>query len=90
MFKRRSFPTVRKVFDYLYGLLLTPEPLDPLDANIATEYRVDYNLFLVHAAEHTRLHASKTLDELLNELQPEQKNTPPPQFLCGITGNIKK
>ena len=80
--------TVRKVFDYLYGLLLTPEPLDPLDANIATEYRVDYNLFLVHAAEHTRLHASKTLDELLNELQPEQKNTPPPQFLCGITGNI--
>ena len=79
--------TVRKVFDYIYGLLLTPEPLDPLDANIATEYRVDFELFLKHAKEHTLLHASKTMDEILAELQPAVVQ-PPPQFLCGITGQL--
>lgn len=79
--------TVRKVFDYIYGLLLTPEPLDPLDANIATEYRVDFELFLQHAKEHTAIHASKSEAEILAGLQPAHTQ-PPPQFLCGITGNI--
>jgi ubiquitin-protein ligase len=78
--------TIRKVFDYIYGLLLTPEPLDPLDANIATEYRVDFPMFLQHAVEHTQRYASKTAEQLINELQPSQE--PPPQFLCGITGKI--
>ena len=80
--------TIRKVFDYIFGLLLTPEPLDPLDANIATEYRVDYALFLQHATEHTRIHASKTIDELVNEMQASAVVLPPPQFLCGISGKI--
>ena len=79
--------TVRRVFDYIYGLLLTPEPLDPLDANIATEYRVDFELFLKHAKEHTMLHASQTVEEILAGLQPAHVQ-PPPQFLCGITGKI--
>jgi ubiquitin-protein ligase len=30
--------TVRNILDCLYGLLLTPEPEDPLDSSLATEY----------------------------------------------------
>ena len=30
--------TIRTIFDCIYGLLLTPEPEDPLDSTIASEY----------------------------------------------------
>ena len=76
--------TLRRVLDCVFGLLLTPEPSDPLDAYIATEYRKDYEQFVKNAREFTALHASKSLQDILNE----KKNQMPPQFLCGITGNI--
>ena len=76
--------TLKKVLDCIFGLLLTPEPSDPLDAYIATEYRMDYEQFVKNATEFTVLHAGKSLQDILNE----KKNQMPPQFLCGITGNI--
>lgn len=76
--------TLKKVLDCIFGLLLTPEPSDPLDAYIATEYRMDYEQFVRNAKEFTALYAGKSVQEILNE----KKNQMPPQFLCGITGNI--
>jgi len=32
---------IRQIFDCIYGLLLTPEPEDPLDSTIASEYMID-------------------------------------------------
>jgi ubiquitin-protein ligase len=78
--------TMRKIFDSLYGLLLTPEPMDPLDAFIASEYRMDYESFVQHATEHTRNHASASIEQLMQGI--EGKKNPPPQFLCGITGKV--
>ena len=76
--------TIGRVFDCIFGLLLTPEPSDPLDAYIASEYRDNFQLFCQNAKEWTLKHASKTLQDILNE----QKNQMPPQFLCGISGKI--
>lgn len=76
--------TLRKVFDCLYGLLLTPEPLDPLDPQIATEYRVDYDLFFQKATEFTKKYATAVVPQSSDH----DKTIPPPQFLCGITGNL--
>jgi len=33
--------SMRLIFDCIYGLLLTPEPEDPLDSTIASEYLTD-------------------------------------------------
>ena len=30
--------TIKLIFDCIFGLLLTPEPDDPLDSTIASEY----------------------------------------------------
>eukprot|EP00054_Salpingoeca_dolichothecata_P001715 m.20352 g.20352 ORF g.20352 m.20352 type:complete len:871 (+) comp12460_c0_seq1:798-3410(+) len=61
--------TVRNVIDCIYGLLLTPEPDDPLDSTLAEEYYQDPTSYDRNAREHTKKHASKTEEQLKAELE---------------------
>jgi len=57
--------TLSRVFDCIFGLLLTPEPSDPLDAYIASEYRENFALFNQNAREWTAKYASTSVQDIL-------------------------
>ena len=62
VFDRNYSPalTFRQIIDCVYGLILTPEPEDPLDNVIASFYLSDYQTYLKNAKEATRDKASLT------------------------------
>jgi hypothetical protein len=47
------------------GLLMTPEPDDPLDNTIASEYLQDLAAYRIKASAHTAANAKQPLDEVL-------------------------
>jgi len=59
--------SVRLMFDCIYGLLLTPEPDDPLDNAIAQEYYSAKELYIQKAQDSTKTNASKSVDQYLEE-----------------------
>eukprot|EP00052_Salpingoeca_macrocollata_P022525 m.195990 g.195990 ORF g.195990 m.195990 type:complete len:1114 (+) comp21825_c0_seq1:16-3357(+) len=81
--------TLRNVLDCVYGLLLEPEPDDPLDSTVAELYYTDKAEFERKAKEHTQQHAAKTKEEwemeLLGHVQPDKEIAEPEEFLCGIS-----
>lgn len=67
VFDRNYSPalTFRHIVDCIYGLILTPEPDDPLDNVVASFFLSDYPTYLVNAKEATLKNASKTPEELV-------------------------
>jgi ubiquitin-protein ligase len=51
----------RQIIDCIYGLILTPEPEDPLDNVIASYYLSDYQIYLKNAKEATLKNASMSV-----------------------------
>lgn len=47
---------------------MTPEPDDPLDTTIASEYMQDLKLYLEKATNHTLKFAKRPMDEVLKEI----------------------
>lgn len=92
--------SVRQVLDCTFGLLLVPEPDDPLDSVLAEQYRLDHAAYMATAADRTRSHASSDYDGiraalLANEnsepggYPPKQRHEGHPQHLvCPITLNL--
>lgn len=60
VFDRNYSPalTFRQIIDCVYGLILTPEPEDPLDNVIASYYLSEYNKYYKNAVEATKEKAS--------------------------------
>lgn len=59
---------VRQIFDCVYGLLMTPEPEDPLDSTIASQYLQDLEGYKKAAKAHTEKHAKVGLENTLKDL----------------------
>jgi len=70
VFDRNYSPalTFRQIVDCVYGLILTPEPEDPLDNVIASFYLSDYQTYLKNAKEATRDKASLATERIVDEL----------------------
>lgn len=70
VFDRNYSPalTFRQIIDCVYGLILTPEPEDPLDNVIASYFLSDYQKYLANAKEATKEKASKSSGEIVEEL----------------------
>ncbi|KAL2078640.1 hypothetical protein ACEWY4_026325 [Coilia grayii] len=60
--------TMREILDAVYGLLITPEPDDPLDSVLAELYLSNLVQYNQEAKSHTELHASKTVDDSEKEM----------------------
>ena len=60
--------SVRCILDCVFGLLLTPEPEDPLDSALAQEYYDNLHEYERTAKTNTREHARKTLQQWRKEL----------------------
>ncbi|CAD8059537.1 unnamed protein product [Paramecium sonneborni] len=59
---------VLQIFEAIYGLLMTPEPDDPLDTTIASEYMQDLKMYQQKATNHTLQYAKRPMDEVLKEI----------------------
>ncbi|CAD8056622.1 unnamed protein product [Paramecium sonneborni] len=59
---------VLQIFEVIYGLLMTPEPDDPLDTTIASEYMQDLKIYQQKATIHTLQYAKRPMDEVLKEI----------------------
>jgi ubiquitin-protein ligase len=70
VFDRNYSPalTFRQIVDCVYGLILTPEPDDPLDNVIASYYLSEYPKYLANAVEATKKNASKNTVEIVEEI----------------------
>lgn len=70
VFDRNYTPalTFRQIIDCVYGLILTPEPEDPLDNVIASFYLADYPQYVTNATKATQDNAFRTIDELTGDL----------------------
>lgn len=70
VFDRNYSPalTFKNIVECVYGLILTPEPEDPLDNVVASFYLSDYQKYLKNAKEATATNASPTTEKLVEEL----------------------
>ncbi|CAD8206904.1 unnamed protein product [Paramecium pentaurelia] len=60
--------TILQIFSSIFGLLMTPEPDDPLDTTIASEYLENLALYQNKAKAYTQEHAKKPLDEVITQI----------------------
>ncbi|CAD8192572.1 unnamed protein product [Paramecium octaurelia] len=60
--------TVLQIFQAIFGLLMTPEPDDPLDTTIASEYLENLQQYQNKAKAFTQEHAKKPLDEVITQI----------------------
>ncbi|XP_013884435.1 uncharacterized protein LOC106532823 [Austrofundulus limnaeus] len=70
--------TMREVLDAVYGLLIIPEPDDPLDSILAEEYLTSRETYEQEAKKRTERHAGKSLEDMKKSLMD-----PVPQFIPG-------
>ena len=70
VFDRNYSPALsfRQIIDCVYGLILTPEPEDPLDNVIASFYLSDYQKYYKNAVEATKDKASNPTEKIVDEL----------------------
>lgn len=70
VFDRNYSPAIsfRHIIDCIYGLILTPEPEDPLDNVIATFFLSEYPTYVSNAKEATKHNASKSTEDLVEQL----------------------
>ena len=70
VFDRNYSPaiTFRQIMDCVYGLILTPEPDDPLDNVVASFFLSDYPTYLKNAKQATQEKASSSTEKIVDEL----------------------
>ncbi|XP_047444520.1 uncharacterized protein LOC125010181 [Mugil cephalus] len=77
--------TMRDVFDAVYGLLIIPEPDDPLDSILAEEFLTSREIYEWEAKKHTEEHAGKSLDEMERKLVEHVLQFIPQHLICPLT-----
>ena len=70
VFDRNYSPalTFRQIIDCIYGLILTPEPEDPLDNVIATFFLSNYETYKKNAINSTKDQANPSTEKIVDEL----------------------
>ena len=83
--------SVRRIVDCVFGLLLTPEPEDPLDSALAQEYYDNRQEYERTAATSTREHARKKLEQWRKELVGSDApigGDVPSHLACALSGKL--
>jgi ubiquitin-protein ligase len=67
IFDRNYSPAIsfKQIVDSIYGLILTPEPEDPLDNVVASYYLSEYPKYIKNATEATAKNASPSAEHLV-------------------------
>lgn len=79
--------TMRDILDAVYGLLIAPEPQDPLDSILAEEYLTTRHKYEEEAKKHTEKSAGQSLDDMEKKLVETVKSLPE-KLICPLTKKI--
>ncbi|XP_029576551.1 uncharacterized protein LOC115166826 isoform X1 [Salmo trutta] len=82
--------TMREILDAVYGLLIVPEPQDPLDSILAEEYMTSREKYEEEAKKNTEEVAGHSLDDMEKNLLGEEltENFIPQYLICPLTNKI--
>ena len=85
--------SMREILDCMYGLLLEPEPNDPLDSNMAEQYFSERETYNEKAKRMARQHASKTVAQWRKELlgtvvTDSEIGQVPKELICSLCGDM--
>ncbi|KAK5860154.1 hypothetical protein PBY51_021651 [Eleginops maclovinus] len=77
--------TMREILDAVYGLLIIPEPEDPLDSILAEEFLTSRETYEREAEKHTEETAGKSLDDMEKNLVEAVPQFIPQHLICPLT-----
>ncbi|XP_026876212.2 uncharacterized protein LOC113583835 [Electrophorus electricus] len=82
--------TMREILDAIYGLLIVPEPEDPLDSVLAEEFMCSKEKYEEEARKNTQTNAGPSMDDIEKKyVGPElSKITLPPNLVCYLTTKL--
>ncbi|XP_073711258.1 uncharacterized protein [Misgurnus anguillicaudatus] len=82
--------TMREILDAIFGLLIAPEPEDPLDSILAEQFHSSKQKYEEEARKSTEKHANSSMDELEKKyVGPESSSTViPPNLICPLTKKL--
>ncbi|KAJ7994689.1 hypothetical protein DPEC_G00252100 [Dallia pectoralis] len=82
--------TTREILDAVYGLLIVPEPEDPLDSVLAEEYLTSREKYQTEAKKNTEEVAGKSIADLEKNLVGPELTAKyiPPHLMCPLTNTM--
>ncbi|KAI3375976.1 hypothetical protein L3Q82_016513 [Scortum barcoo] len=80
--------TMRDILNAVYGLLIIPEPEDPLDSILAEEFLTSPEKYEQEAKKHTEQTAAQSRDEMEKKLVDPGKQRIPPHLICPLTNKL--
>ncbi|XP_028986627.1 uncharacterized protein LOC114843933 [Betta splendens] len=80
--------TMRDIFDAVYGLLIVPEPEDPLDSILAEEFLTSRETYEREAKKHTEEMAGNSLDDMEMTLVDPVTQFMPRHLICPLTNKV--
>uniref|UniRef100_A0A8C5EWC4 Uncharacterized protein n=2 Tax=Gouania willdenowi TaxID=441366 RepID=A0A8C5EWC4_GOUWI len=78
--------TMRDILDAVFGLLISPEPEDPLDSILAEEYMTNHEMYKEEATRQTEQKAGEALD--VKEKQLVEPESFPDHLVCKLTKKV--
>ncbi|XP_036419433.1 uncharacterized protein LOC118803045 [Colossoma macropomum] len=81
--------TMREILDAVFGLLIAPEPEDPLDSILAEEFMTSKTKYEEEARKNTENNAIPSMDEVEKKYVPEISEIDiPPNLKCSLTKKL--
>uniref|UniRef100_A0A8C4GUV3 UBC core domain-containing protein n=1 Tax=Dicentrarchus labrax TaxID=13489 RepID=A0A8C4GUV3_DICLA len=77
--------TMRDILNAVYGLLIIPEPEDPLDSILAEEFLTSPEKYQQEARMHTEETAAQSRDDMEKKWVDPGKQHIPPHLICPLT-----
>ncbi|XP_041956466.1 uncharacterized protein LOC121715137 isoform X1 [Alosa sapidissima] len=79
--------TMREILNAVYGLLIAPEPDDPLDSVLAEEFMLNPDTYKEEAQKNTEVAAKTTMYDMEKKLlgSDAQQSFVPPHLICPLT-----
>ncbi|XP_032381438.1 uncharacterized protein LOC116695341 isoform X2 [Etheostoma spectabile] len=77
--------TMRDILNAVYGLLIVPEPDDPLDSILAEEFMTSRETYEKEAKKHTEETASQSREDMEKKLVDPGKQSAPQHLICPLT-----
>lgn len=77
--------TMREILEAVYGLLIIPEPDDPLDSILAEEFLTSRDIYEREAKKHTEETAGKSMDDMEKTLVDPEQQFIPQHLICPLT-----
>ncbi|XP_042356148.1 uncharacterized protein LOC121953239 [Plectropomus leopardus] len=80
--------TMRDILNAVYGLLIIPEPEDPLDSILAEEFMTSRETYEQEAKKHTEETAAQSRDDMEKKLVDPEKQLVPSHLICPLTNKM--